>query len=406
MIHSALLLVLTAAALAQVDVQLRTLEGKSVAGPLAALNDRQVTLLIGGKEQSFAPGQLHTLGFNEKAKPARWQVQVTLTDGSTLNAASYAAAQGKATIVLSDETSLRIPLSTVATVRLRDQSSAALAKQWAEYLAEAATADRIVIRRKLAEGGSTAESLDIMEGVLGDVTEALVNFEVEGDPLEVKRPRIEGLLYFRGRAAALPPAMCIVVDIDDSRWSARTLELSSDELQLTTPAGTKHSLPLARIRRLDYAAANRRYLTDLPRDSLLRETWLDGAAEPALGVFSPLTGRTPEGPISMGGEPHPQALWMPAKSALIVRVPEGFSRFQAQVGIDDRVGTTDGARLLLEADGKVLFDEVLQRESALRRLDVDLAGARRVRITVDYGGQSFVGDQLVLSEAMFVRNNE
>jgi hypothetical protein len=94
---------------------------------------------------------------------------------------------------------------------------------------------------------------------------------------------------------------------------------------------------------------------------------------------------------------------MPAKSAITVKVPAGFARFQARVGFDDRVGSNDGAKLLVEADGKVLLDKLIQREARLVPIDVDLKGARRVRITVDYGGQSVLGDQLVLCEAMFTK---
>ena len=62
-----------------------------------------------------------------------------------------------------------------------------------------------------------------------------------------------------------------------------------------------------------------------------------------------------------------------------------------------------GVRLKIEADGKTLYDELIKREPQLATLDVDLAGARRLRITVDYGGESFIGDQLVLCEAMFTK---
>jgi hypothetical protein len=194
----------------------------------------------------------------------------------------------------------------------------------------------------------------------------------------------------------------VLVDIDDSRWSARSLELGNKGIKLTTSSGASVEVPLARIRKLDYAAGNRHYLAELPRESVVRETWLSDAKEPTK-TFGMLVGRTPEGPLSIGGEPHPRGLWLPAKSSLILRVPPGFSQLQMQVGVDDRVAATDGARLKIEADGKTLLDEVVKRDVQPLPFKVDLQSARRVRITVDYGGESFLGDQLVLCEAMFVK---
>jgi hypothetical protein len=221
--------------------------------------------------------------------------------------------------------------------------------------------------------------------------------------LKVKRDRVDGLLYFRGgEHAAVTPA-CVLVDIDNSRWAAKSLQLGGKAITLTTTSGAKVEVPLERVRRLDYAAGNRQLLAELPRESVTQETWFSLAAKEPARSFAPQVGRTPEGPITLGGELCPSGLWLPAKTALIVRVPAGFKRLSARVGIEDRVAASDGARLKIEADGKTLYDELIRREPQLATLDVDLQAARRLRITVDYGGESFIGDQLVLCEAMFTK---
>ncbi len=396
--HTLLALTLSLLAPAQTEVHLRTLAGETLSGKLLQFNEREIVIDAGG-EQKFTPAQLATITVNDAASVANWSIQVNLVDGSGIYAASFAVAGEKAQITLTAGTRREIPLAAIASVRFREQSNA-LAKQWGEYLAEEATADRLIIRRKAKPEAGGEESLDVLEGIVREVNDTTVNFD-SGGLLKVKRERIDGLIYFRGREKTPPPAAFTLYDIDGSAWQIKTLALAEESVQLVTPAGLSVELPLTHLRQIDFASSNRSYLSELKSDSLIRTTWLSGEANTA--AFAPLVDRTPQGAISIGGEHCSHALWMPAKSALIVRVPQGFTRFRTHIGIDDRVGKTDGARLLIEADGKTLHDKVYSRTTQLVPLEIDLAGARRVRITVDYGGTSFVGDQLVLCEAMFVK---
>jgi hypothetical protein len=396
---------LALAATGQADVKLRTLDGDIIAGNLANLSPQEVAVSTSSGRQSVRADRIHSLAIRENASKARWKVQVELTDGSIVNGASYASHGAKATIVRAGGAKHEVPLKSVVSARLRDQSGE-LARQWAEYAAEKVSSDRIVIRRKVDPAAPIPkESLDVMDGVIGDVSESAVNFDVGGgDVIPVKRDRIDGLLYFRGRERASAGPSCVVVDIDDSRWAASEFELVDQMLKLKTISGVSLDLPLDQVRKLDFAAGNLCYLAEMPRDAVVRESWSTASDSEMPGLFAPLVGRAPEGRISIGGETKlGQTVWMPAKSAITVRVPEGFARFNARVGFDDRIGSTDGVKLLVEADGKTLLEELIRRESRLVPIDVDLQGAHRVRITVDYGGQSVLGDQLVLCEAMFLR---
>jgi hypothetical protein len=403
MFSSVLMIALASTTLAAENVKLRTLDGQTLTGRVVRIEDRQIVLASGGQERSFLPAQLHSLIFQEGQANARSQVQVALLDGSVLQGKNFSATQGQGKLTFGDNKPQEFPMKSVAWVRLREQPGK-LAEQWDEYLSEEAHADRLILRRKASSEGETAEaSLDVMEGVVGDVSDATVNFTVDGDVIRVKRDRVDGIVYFRGREAALPAAACYVVDTQGSRWAVKTLALAENTLTLTTSAGIAIELPLSQVRQLDYAAGNLQYLSDLTPDRTTRESWLQSGEEASDTLFRPLAGHTPEGAASIGGTVFSQTVWMPAKSSLTLRVPTGFKRFRAQVGIDDRVSDTDGARLLIEGDGKVLFDHVVKREATPTPLDIDLAGARRVRITVDYGGESFLGDQLVLCEAVFTK---
>ena len=80
-------------------------------------------------------------------------------------------------------------------MRLKEQNEK-IAQQWVEIVASKRAADLIVVRRD--------EAIDYLEGVLGDVTPEAVQFKLEGDVVNVKRPRVEGFLYFHPPGADLP----------------------------------------------------------------------------------------------------------------------------------------------------------------------------------------------------------
>jgi hypothetical protein len=379
------------------EVKVVTLDGKSATGWLIAVADDTLTLRQGSRDQSFNTTDLESVsGGGASSIPPG--VQITLHDGSIIAAESAAARQGKASLSLSGGAALNVNLKQLASVRWPSKATD-LDRQWNDYAAESVVTDRLVVRRKAEDGGL---SLDVMEGTVLEVSDATINFDLAGEAVKVKRERVEGILFARPREA-IPSAAptCVVSDRSGSRWSARNVSLAEERLKIVTTTGIATEVKLDDLVKLDYSVGNRRLLVDLPRESVVRETWIASDAKTREQSFQPLVGRTPEGKIAVGGQPWPNGLWLPAKTSLIVRVPAGFTRLQANIGVDDRVGATDGAQLKIDAEGRVLFDQLMTRETM--PIDVDLGDARRVRITVTYGGESFLGDQLVLGDARFTR---
>ena len=71
------------------------------------------------------------------------------------------------------------------------------------------------------------QSIDYHQGVLHDVTEDAVQFDLDGELLPVKRSKVYGFAYRHRAEAELPPAVCRITDSAGSQWSVRSLELPS-----------------------------------------------------------------------------------------------------------------------------------------------------------------------------------
>ena len=70
------------------------------------------------------------------------------------------------------------------------------------------------------------DTLDRHKGVLHEVTESAVRFDLGGEILPVKRSKVYGFVYRHSAAAEPPRAVCEITDAAGSKWAARKVSLA------------------------------------------------------------------------------------------------------------------------------------------------------------------------------------
>jgi NPCBM/NEW2 domain len=385
------------------EVAVRTLDGETKAGQLSSVSSESIVVKVAENNVTWNTRQLHSLSFQTARAIPAWHVEVYLLDGSMLRGEAFSTQREQATLVVIGGAKFSVPTAQVRQVLLRNSGST-FREQWQSFTADKSSVDRLIVRRMVSDGaagGATpAISLDVMEGVVVEVTDAFVQFELDGEPLKVKREKIEGILYAR-KPVELNKTIGFAVDIYGSRWAFQKLHLIESGIAFTSPSGKETQINWDILQMLDFSTSNARYLSFDLKDAENRTDFLAPLSLSKAFAFAPLFDRTPEGSITCGGKVYAHGLWMPARSSLTFQVPEGFSQLTMLVGYDDRSGQTDGARLIVEAEGKNVLDRTFTRVSQPEGVKVPLGNAKRIRILVDYGGDSFVGDTMVLCEAMF-----
>ncbi len=386
---------LLAAALPEVEVH--TLSGEKIVGPLAGLNDERVAVESAAGPVALEVASLAAVSPKAAPSPQRQPaVWVRLVDGSELVGQSYSVEDGQARLVT--------PLGTrqfgrreVEWVRLQPESEA-LAEQWTRILEGRIDADLIVIRKE--------QALDYHRGVLHEVTGETVVFALDGEKLPVKRDKVYGLVYFNAKGRDLPASRCVLIDSEGSRWSVRTLELAGDKLQWTTPAGVTAACSVGAIARIDYSEGKIVYLSDLKPESVRWTPFFGTAANlPSLKAFyAPREDRAlaPK-PLKVGGKEYSKGLALHSRTEVVYRLPRAFRRLEAVVGIDDSVRPSGDVRLVIRGDDKVLFEGDVAGSDEPKPLDLDIAGVRRISILVDFGKDLDVGDHLDLCEARVIQ---
>ena len=392
------LLLVSALTLAPPDFEVRLLGGEAVTGPIDQLDAARLTV-----QTADGPVQLETediTGLSRPSSPrppdARSAVHVDLADGSRLVAAEYSVRDGLAKIVGPRGRITEVPTRDVTAVRLGPQTDA-LAAEWARILESDLDADLLVIRK--------TESLDYHQGVLGDVSDTVVRFDLDGERLSVKRAKVHGLVYHRAADRSLPDPACSVTDADGSRWQVQSITLDGEEFRWSTPLGLEITSPSHEVVRIDFSQGKIVYLSDLEPESLEWTPYFGSAQPlPALArLFAPRTDRGLEpGPLLLDGKPYEKGLALHSRTRLVYRLPGRFRRLKATVGVDDRVRPQGNVRLVIHGDGRLLLETTITGTDPPQQLDLDLTGVRRLAILVDYGDDLDVADHLDLCNARVV----
>lgn len=395
--YSVVLLALLGSAPPAVEVQ--TLTGETVAGRVLQLDGQHVAVDRDGTRVAVPTETV--LAVSPVSAPSRrvWEpgVWVDLADGTSLVAVDYAAQKGRANITLTGQQSVELPARDVVAVRFGPASEAVLA-EWARIRETGDRSDLLVVPKD--------NTVDFHRGVLGDVTGGVVQFRIEGELLPVKREKVLGVVCFEPEGRQLPEALCRVTDADGSCWAVRTIKLAADGLQWTTPLGLNITRPWTAIVRLDFSQGKVVYLSRLQPESRQWTPYFSAGKPLAAAVefFAPKEDQAlGGGAIELGGTSYAKGLALHSRARLVYRLPDAFRRFKAVAGIDDRVRPRGNARLVIEADGRILLETVLRGTDPPKPIDLDLAGAQRLVVLVDFGDEMDVSDHVDLADARVLK---
>lgn len=382
---------------ADAGFQLETTDGQTYYGELVGLDAKGVTFQTPDKRLTVPLAKLSDVSPVAKpsapdTKPTAW---IELTDGSQLVAAQYAVTDRVAAIALPSGEGVELSTTAISHVRFQ-QFSGELASQWGAIIGSEATGDLIVVNKKGA--------LDYQPGVLGDITDTTVAFTLNDEKLSVKRTRVAGIVYYHPTGKELPASICQLVDAAGSRLEVSEASLADGKIEVTTPAGLKHSVNL---KQLAAVTARVQYLSDLEPETATWKGFVSGPNLPAsVGRwFRPRFNEAVDGgDLKIAGTVFAKGIAMFSRSELVYRLPPGeFKRLTAMAGIDSRARPEGAVRLAIYGDDKQLMETDITGADQPQPIDVDLTGVRRLKIVADFGAGAEVMDLFDLCDARILQ---
>jgi len=409
------LLLAFSAPVAKGQVSVTTVDGTQVDGELLAWDAEGVTISSEeGAPTTWSVDQLLAIRWPQheadtNADPA----SIELMDGTLLPIITYEVSDSQAEV----GTPLSEGKLQVSTTDIRRVQFTPLVEQlttlWEELHEKQLAADLLIIHKK------KGTVLDYLTGLLGNITSEQVTFNWEGDEIPVKWSKVAALAYYHANGPDLAPAVCWLQTKNGGRLPIATAVFEEGMLRVTTVGGLDFRLPQDSLIAADFSQGKLSYLSDLEP---IKQTWTPRIALPAAveliqGYGQPrrdqsFTGSaltltwpkvtdaaTSKSVNSNEIRTYRKGLAIRSRTEIVYRLPKNMQRFVAIAGIDPNTASQGNVTLEIFADDRVVWQGEIAGKRQPTEIDVQLEGARQLRIFVDYGANLDFGDRLHLVDA-------
>lgn len=366
---------------AVVDVLVETVAEPPLVGGLVALGPDGVTLRDGAGATRTVP--LEQVRRVTRAGPAADAppvgVEVACVDGARLTGSDFSWREGDA-VIEHPAGPIALPIERVRCVTWRGGAQDG-APAWRAAVPEDPESDLVAVSR--------GDGFELVACAITGVTADTVTVNLDGEAIPVRRPKVLGLVWLRD---AEPPAG-VRVGLQGGTLPAGTLRWSPREFVVDG----RVRLPPAAFASVDYAAGRTVPLVDLAPERL--------AVEPFFGSLATVPGMQPFfAPRTVAGEGDRRDLVVRPRTTAVWRMPPDSRRFRATAR-RTALGQGAGAvEIVLGVDDREVFRGRLGGGDGPEpaTIDVDVAGGRRLSLTVDFGAGG-VGCPVRLEAAAFER---
>lgn len=293
---------------------------------------------------------------------------VWLHDGSWLPATEVRAGGDDAVVLIGPLGELTLPLTAI--------------QAWGEDELSESANDQVVV----ASGRLEGHILGIKDGRL------ILQSELDTTPLNLALADIQAA---RLAGSHVPPrGIHLTVTLNEQRPPLALLP--GKALRLAAAANVAVQLPPGLSLRVE--GGRRVYLSTLPTEQV-SETG-------AFGVVWPHTrdANLDGTPLSLGGARFAKGFVVHSQAKLTWRLDGKYERLRAIAGISDAVGDEGDCAATISADGKTLWHSAsIKGRDKPFPLDLSLAGARLLELSVEFGERYDIGDHFALADAYLVK---
>jgi hypothetical protein len=269
---------------------------------------------------------------------------------------------------------------------------------WQNAIQETKNTDAVIVLRP-------GNNLDRINGVIVQVLESSVTFDLDGQQIDIPIEKLIGLVWFQRELERIKPTI-EVVSTSRSKWMAETfsLDTNANVLELKTQLGQTISIPRAEIATINYSTANIRWLSELEPLEAVAEKQIEfktpiAALDRAFAPRFVINGLVP--PSS--SQPGDKDLQFPSPGHYLFRVPDGFSSLQCRI---ERTGNgqqrTDLSIEIWQDDQKV-SEKPLAHDIDFIELEVPLKPEKKTRLAVVCKSKLLIGTEVVWKQPRLKR---
>ncbi len=239
---------------------------------------------------------------------------------------------------------------------------------------------------------------DRVTGRFQGIRDAKVLLQTDAGPIEVQRHRVRALVFNpalvqRDSSSTL---RAVTGFSDGSRLLAAKLEITGDSLQITSAKGPVWNTAREELVFLQPLGGKAVYLSDLKA--------ADYRFVPFLDLSWPYhTDRSATGSWLRAGHVYLKGLGLHSAARLTYQLDRPYRRLNAQLAVDDSAQLRGSVRLRVFVDGALkVTSPILRGGMQPEPISVDLHGAKRIDLVVDFADRADVLDRADILEARLV----
>ena len=369
-------------------------DGEPFAARLTSV-DAQGKLAFDGASKRPALSLGDLISWGQPAELRKGPIFV-LADGGYLPAALLSANKRELSVDSARLGTLKLPLDSLAGIIFRPPPYPAELDALLDRIARGlGQADRLVL-----DNGD--EMTGLVETLEGDKIKIKGNLGL----VEIAVRRVVAIVFnpaLRQSPAAdhgyMVPAGTAWIGLSDGARVAGThLQLDADSLQWTTLSGAKWQAPAKDLVFLMPQASRAVYLSDIRPAEYRFLPYLE--TKWPYKLDRNVTG----GQLRCGGRIYLKGIGVHSAARLSYKLDSPWSRFQAEVGIDDSTGGRGSVGFRLFVDGRQKYTSPpLRGGMPPQAVSVDLTGAKQLDLVVDFGEAGDVMDHADWLNARLVK---
>lgn len=346
-----------------------------------------------GDSKSWQVDELLDVTLRDESPPVALRDAVLIANGDVLAARAISA--DEETLVADwtfREGSVEVPLETVRGIAWRLPRGAGRAADVLDTLKRDpdSQGDRIV-----------TETGDTVLGEYRGLGAEGVTLAISGTETTVPIERV-GTLAFDPALIDLadPPDRTVLVRlVDGTRLTARRITVNETTAAIETTFGTRIELPREAVARMRFTGGRARDLADREPAEFEHTPWLGTSW--SWQRNRAVTG----GPLQLAGRTYDRGLGVHARSRLVYDLDPADVSFRSTVGIDDSSGTGGSVVFVVRLDDREAFRSPVVRggDEPLQIPPIDVRGAKRLELVVDFADRGDVLDRANWCDAILVR---
>ncbi len=295
-----------------------------------------------------------------------WPIKVGLTDGSILAIQRIEGREKDWRIQLDDRMAQVGFAGELKYLKLKSLDAKG-EEAWEAYVREEIKSDALIVVRP---GGA----LDRVDGVVKEIRDGKIQFDVDGQIVEASFDRLAGVLWYRKALSAKPKGVSVILSNGSSLFSQK-VKLVDDSLQIAGSWGDSLIVPLQWLDAIDCGLDKLAWLSGLmPIDSRSNN-------KGGFGDFDSMLAKTTK-PRWVKGEGSNQDLLFSGPGEYMFRAPEGMTKLQARLQRSSESESRSAILVEVWVDDQIAIRKEIAPEEELLDLEVPIVPEKKIKLVM------------------------